>query len=230
MSANRQMPFFMAARQLCKLGGVMALATAIASCAVPPSMVPDLGDYQAAPRDLIGISSITDAYVVRTSRGTIPKLERERLAGFVKSQAANRPESLRVVLHGASIAAMSGVRRELIIDGIDPRHIAFAGPSSEPPGGIVINVERAIAVQPACPGWLDHSSAPEHNRTEPNFGCSDVSNFAAMVGDPHNLIVGASNIYHDGERGAGAVASYRADKVKDLPALNEQFTVIPAAH
>jgi len=69
-------------------------------------------------------------------------------------------------------------------------------------------------------------SAPEDNSTNPNLGCSDVTNFAAMVGDPHHLRRGASSIYTDGEVAATSVADYRADKVKELPKLaTEKFNV-----
>jgi pilus assembly protein CpaD len=82
---------------------------------------------------------------------------------------------------------------------------------------------------PGCPGWIDHVSAPEDNRPNPNLGCSDVSNLAAMVGDPHHLREGASSIYTDGEVAATSVTEYRTDKVKELPKTNEQFNVIPKA-
>jgi hypothetical protein len=50
-----------------------------------------------------------------------------------------------------------------------------------------------------------------------------------MVSDPHHLSKGASSIYQDGERAATSVANYRTDKVKNLPAINETFSVIPSA-
>jgi type IV pilus biogenesis protein CpaD/CtpE len=57
------------------------------------------------------------------------------------------------------------------------------------------------------------------NFSEPNLGCANAYNFAAMVGDPHHLDRGASSIYYLGERGAADVAAYRADKVKKLPPI-----------
>ena len=61
---------------------------------------------------------------------------------------------------------------------------------------------------------MGHPSAPTDNLTEPNFGCSNVYNFAAMVADPHHLYRGASSIYYLGQRGAADVTAYREDKVK----------------
>jgi len=215
--------------------GIALLALAVAGCVMPPpdaSQRADLGDYRAAPRDLIGVTSIGDSHVVRLGRGgSVSKVERDRLDAFIAAIATNRPESLRVSLRGrATTAQLNGVADLLVADGVNPGHIVRGDPRLGPPGAVVVAVERALAVQPNCPGWVDYASAPADNRTSPDFGCANASNFAAMVADPHHLGEPASSIYHDGERGATSVASYRADKVKDLPALNETFAVIPTAH
>jgi pilus biogenesis lipoprotein CpaD len=215
--------------------GVIMLGLLSAGCGltVPPGIEPV--DYTAAPRDLIAVGSIAESHVVQLGGGGgYPgKAERDRLDAFVTAVAANRPESLRVALRGpASPGPLKAVANQLVADGVDPKHILLVdrryGPAA-PRGTIVVEIERAIAAVPNCPGWVDHVSAPEDNRTEPNFGCSDLSNFAAMVSDPHHLSKGASSIYQDGERAATSVANYRTDKVKNLPAINETFSVIPSA-
>ena len=210
------------------------LALTVVGCGATTPPGTDLGDYTAAARDLIGVSSFTDKHLVRLSGrdGSLANGERERLAAFISDVAENRPDSLRVALHGsANPAELRAVAGALVADGIAPDDIVADrrfGSNAER-GTIVVAVERAIAIDPNCPGWADHVAAPADNRSSPNFGCSDVSNFAAMVADPHQLREPASRIYHSGERGASSVASYRADKVKELPPLNESFTVI-AAH
>ncbi len=214
--------------------GMLSLVLAGCGTTAPPSALGpvDLGDFQAAPRDLVRVEGFSDSHLVRLDRtaGYVGKIERERLAAFIAHVAANRPESLRVVLRGAATQAqLKGVADLLVADGVDPTHIARTDLRSGPPVArqtIVVAVERAIAVLPDCPGWINHVSAPEDNSTNPNFGCSDVTNFAAMVGDPHHLRQGASSIYTDGEVGATSVADYRADKVKELPKLStEKFSV-----
>jgi pilus biogenesis lipoprotein CpaD len=218
---------------------VLALLLAGCGTTTPPGI--DLGDYEAAPRDLVRVASIIDSHRVRLGRnGYVSRSERDSLAAFVAYIAANRPESLRVALRGpATLAQFRAVAALLAADGVDPRTIVRAdrrlGPhapqgsvAGSVAGNVTVAVERAVAVQPACPGWVAHISAPADNRTDPNFGCSDVSNFAAMVSDPHDLIVGDSSIYADGERAATSVANYRADKVKSLLPENEQFTIIPS--
>lgn len=212
---------------------LLGLMLAGCSATAPPGIH---GDYAGAVRDLIGAASVADNHVVYFAGkgGAVGQAERDRLASFIAGIYTNRPESLRVALRGPASAARFKVVADLLVaDGVDPRNIQRADPHLVPPapaGTVAVLVERAIAIQPACPGWFANVSAPEDNRTNSNFGCSDVSNFAAMIGDPHELRVGDASIYHDGERGANSISLYRADKVKDLPALNETFTVIPTAH
>ena len=216
--------------------GMIALILAGCGTTAPPSALGpvDLGDFQAAPRDLIRVEGFSDSHTVRLGRtGYATKLERDRLATFIADVAANRPESLRVALGGAATPAqLRSVADLLVADGVDPQHIVADKRSTPraPSGTIVVAVERAIAVLPDCPGWINHVSAPEDNSTNPNFGCSDVTNFAAMVGDPHHLRQGASSIYTDGEVATTMVTDYRTDKVaerwKDLPQINEKSNIL----
>jgi pilus biogenesis lipoprotein CpaD len=206
------------------------LAVFLVGCGTTTPSGVDLGDYQAAPRDLLRVQSIADSHVVRFGRARyLGKLEHARLDAFVVHVAANHPESLRVVLRGpATPAQFRAVADKLVADGVDPRNIARAGWRSGPPapwGTVGVAVERAVAVLPNCPGWVDHISAPMDNLTNPNLGCSDLTNFAATVADPHHLSKGASSIYFDGQRAATSVADYRAGKEKDLPPINETFAV-----
>src|SRR4051812_33242533 len=80
-----------------------ALALMLAGCVVTTT-VPwgvDPGDYQAAPRDLIAVTSDTADYMIRLDHsGAISKAERNKLAAFLAEGAFNRPESLRIVVHG----------------------------------------------------------------------------------------------------------------------------------
>ncbi len=206
--------------------GIAMLALVLAGCgttASPSAQGPvDLGDFAAAPRDLIQVESYSDSHAVRLDRaGTVGKAERDRLAAYIADVAKNRPESLRVALRGSvSPAQLRQVEGLLVAHGVNPQHIRAdrrSGPRA-PRGTIIVAVERAIAVLPDCPV------------TNPNFGCSDVTNFAAMVGDPHHLRQGASSIYTDGEVATTMVTDYRTDKVaerwKDLPQINEKSNIL----
>jgi pilus biogenesis lipoprotein CpaD len=216
---------------LCRASAGSILALMLAGCVVTTTAPwgADLGDYQDAARDLIGVTSFTASHVIRLGHGgAISEAERDRLGGFLTEIAYNRPESLRIVVHGrASPAHERAITAALVADGVSPEHILWArGGRTRPPvshGTLVLAVERAIAIAPDCPGFMGHPSAPEDNFSEPNLGCANAYNFAAMVGDPHHLYRGASSIYYLGQRGAADVTAYRTDKVKPLPRL-ESFT------
>jgi pilus biogenesis lipoprotein CpaD len=218
-----------AALRRASTGGALALALAgcVATTTTPWGV--DLGDYQDSPRDLTGVASYAVSHVIRLGRGgAIPETERDRLGSFLAEIAYNRPESLRIVAHGrASPAQERAIIAALVADGVSPEHILWGRDIGRPVarGTIVLAVERAIAIAPECPGFMGHPAAPEDNFSEPNLGCANAYNFAAMIGDPHHIYRGASSIYYLGERGAADVAAYRADKVKPLPRINQGFTV-----
>jgi pilus biogenesis lipoprotein CpaD len=211
------------------IAGVALILAACGTTTTPYGIY--LGDYQAAPRDLIAVERIGNSHAVRLAdrTGMVSKAERNRLAAFIAHISGQRPDSLRVVLRGrATPAQVRTVTNLLVADGVHPRHIARAdwhSGTAVPPGTIVVDAGRAIAVLPNCPGWINHVSAPQDNWTSPNLGCADVFNFAAMVADPHHLSEGASSIYHDGERAVANVTAYRTDQVKELPRIDPTFTV-----
>jgi type IV pilus biogenesis protein CpaD/CtpE len=210
--------------------GVLALALAGCVATTTAPWGDDLGDYQDAARDLIDVGGFAASHVIRLGHGgAISQAERNRLDAFLAEIAYNRPESLRIALRGqANPAQQSAIAAALVADGVGPEHILWLrdkhiGPPVSP-GTVAVAAERAIAIAPDCPGFMGHPTAPEDNLSEPNLGCANVYNFAAMVGDPHHLYRGASSIYYLGERGAADVTAYRADKVKRLPAINQGFT------
>ena len=143
----------------------------------------NLGDYQAPARDLVGVSIYSAEHVIRLGPGgTVSQAERNNLAAFLTTIAYNRPESVRIVVHGrATPAQRSALAAALIADGVGPEHILWARDGDlgrpVPRGTLVLAVERAIAVAPSCPGFMGHPSAPTDNLTEPNFGCSQCLQF-----------------------------------------------------
>ena len=221
-SGRRSLP---APSRRCGAMAVGLLALMLAGC-VDTTTAPwgvNLGDYQAPARDLVGVSLYSAEHVIRLGPGgTVSQAERSNLATFLTTIAYNRPESVRIVVHGrATPAQRSALAAALTADGVGPEHILWARDGDlgrpVPRGTLVLAAERAIAIAPSCPGFMGHPSAPTDNLTEPNLGCSNVSNFAAMVADPHHLYRGASSIYYLGQRGAADVTAYREDKVKRLP-------------
>ena len=168
-------------------------------------------------------------HVVRLDHGgAISKAERNKLGAFLAEVAHNRPESLRIVVHGRANAAQErAITAALVADGVSPESIIWArgghtGPAV-PRGTVVLAIERAVAIAPNCLGYTGHPAAPEDNLPEPNLGCANAYNFAAMVGDPHHLSQGASSIYYSGQRGAADVAAYRERQGKAVASDQRRF-------
>ena len=212
-----------------RVGGVAVFALMLAGLRATPTTPwgVDFGDYQAAPRDLIAVTSDTADYMVRLDHsGAISKVERNKLAAFLAEGAFNRPESLRITVHGRVEPGAGAGNHECARHrrGQPGTHYYGRGMGipapAVPRGTVVLAIERAVAIAPSCPGYIGPSPRPLRTiSTEPNLGCANAYNFAAMVSDPHHLSRGASSIYYSGQRGASDVAAYRADKVKPLPRL-----------
>jgi pilus biogenesis lipoprotein CpaD len=219
------------------LAALAAAPLALAACGttVPEGVTVDTTvDYQAPPRDVIHIELKNESHTIYVDRrtGAASLAERQRLDAFVTTFGADRPEAIHAELHGGgSGEELRSVANLMVELGVMRSKIKlFPGERStvQAPSGtdaVVIAGTRAVAVLPNCPGWLNHVAAPADNMVEPKFGCTDVSNFAAQVADPYDLIAGESSTYSEGQPAADAVAAYRTDKVKELPKSGE-FSVI----
>jgi pilus biogenesis lipoprotein CpaD len=216
--------------------GIIALSLSGCSSTAPEGFV--AADFQAAPRQILKVETRRESHTLYIDRksGQPSPLERQRLDAFIADLAGNRPEAVHVELRGAASAQqLQRVANLLLAAGVDPSNIKLLpGQSADAAGprgteAVTIAAERGVAVVPDCPGWFDHVSAPSDNKVNPNFGCSDTSNFAAMIADPKDLAKGRSTPFSDGERAANAVSDYRAGKVKDLPKEPSQFQILPSA-
>jgi pilus biogenesis lipoprotein CpaD len=191
-------------------------------------------DSRAPPRQILKVDTKSDIHTVYVDRRTgLPSaIEKQRLDAFIDDLAKDRPDALHVELRGPEpVERLQRIASLLVERGVEPHKITiFPGSNTgaAPLAGaypVAGAGGRATAVIPDCPGWVAHVAAPADNRVNPNFGCTDASNFAAMVADPKDLVRGESTPYSDGERAASAVSAYRADKVKDLP-KHDTFDVI----
>src|SRR5438309_8028026 len=75
------------------------------------------------------------------------------------------------------------------------------------PGTVRVIVSRSVAFVPGCP-FGDGNRGP--SSTSANYGCSVNSNFAAMIADPSDLVLGqAGNGIRDTGTAAKAIKVYR---------------------
>jgi pilus assembly protein CpaD len=91
------------------------------------------------------------------------------------------------------------------------------------PGTVRVIVSRSFAYVPGCP-YGDGNRGP--SSTSANYGCSVNSNFAAMIADPSDLVLGqAGNGIRDTGTAAKAIKVYRDTPptgVKGLDKVNTQ--------
>jgi pilus assembly protein CpaD len=88
-----------------------------------------------------------------------------------------------------------------------------------PPGSIRVIVSRSSAAVPNCPHW---SGRGGQNSTSSNYGCAVNSNWAAMVADPSDLVLGqAGSGTSDGANAAKAIKVYRETPPTGTKGLTE---------
>jgi pilus assembly protein CpaD len=199
------------------LGALAACAIGLAGCQEPPAPEPKL----LAEPSAIQVDKKTEAHTVMLdSAGRAGDLERRRLAAFISDIVGRDPAAVHVTIQGSQPAArLDGVAKLVVQQGIDPRKITLAV-AQGPQRSVTVLAEKYVAEAPECPAWDTGPAATNNNSTRANLGCVNLSNLAAMVADPHDLIAGNSSTKADGQTSAAAVQRYHDDKVKDLPQHN----------
>ena len=77
-------------------------------------------------------------------------------------------------------------------------------------GAVRVIVSRMTAAVPGCPDWSRRSQPEFGGSTMSNFGCGVNSNFAAMVANPEDLILGQSDSGgNDARLSCKAIKSFR---------------------
>lgn len=203
------------------------LASVLFGCAEPASPPPAV--QAAAPS--IEVHRQSETHVLQLgSDGVANPLERERLHAFIADLAGNRPDALHVTMSGSagSDARLSGVVRLLVADGIDAKKIAVVPSDARTSeGSVLVTVDRYTATAPACAPWTtDSSAASDNSAARSDLGCSDMTNFAAMLADPHDLVKSSTSADADATTAAAAVQRYHEDKVKAFLPFNG-FGVAP---
>ena len=89
-------------------------------------------------------------------------------------------------------------------------------PSGVAPDHLLVLLDRYVVTPPACPDWSDSPNTPHSNVPGSNFGCATASNFALMVDNPRDLMVGRTLAPGEGDPALGAVQRYRNEAVKPL--------------
>lgn len=94
------------------------------------------------------------------------------------------------------------------------------------PGTVRVVVSRATARVEGCPDWSRESNPEIEASAMSNFGCAGVSNLAAMVADPMDLIEPRAYEGADGTTTSKAIKSYRDQKPTGSQGVAEAATAI----
>lgn len=105
-------------------------------------------------------------------------------------------------------AAIAGVvaRFGLMVEDVGPVTAAL------PAGTARVVVTRTKISVPDCPDWRRKSNPELEASTMSNYGCATVSNIAAMVADPNDLIGGQGYTGADGHTTSRAINVFRERK------------------
>jgi pilus assembly protein CpaD len=189
------------------------MALGIAAAASTPAL--------AGPRDIPNstLESVNQPVVQRedyaidlaTYGGGVPNSELARLADWFGSLGVSYGDQIsvdqggygdpRVAQDVARVAADYG----LLISAGAPM---TAGPVQ--PGTARVVVSRAFASVPGCPNWADAADIGNRITTASNYGCAINSNFASMVANPNDLVLGQTGLAGGDAASANkAIKAYR---------------------
>lgn len=86
-----------------------------------------------------------------------------------------------------------------------------------PNNRLIVLVERYVVTPPdSCPDWTKDPVSNHGNTVASNFGCATGTNFALMIADPRDLVIGRKMGPEVGDPALAAVERFREGKPKAL--------------
>lgn len=145
-----------------------------------------------------------------SSGGALTAADRRRLQDFIYTASHGRLDAIHVDVIGIDPRARYAVARSAIRMGVTPFKVKELNAPADERYRFAVRVVavRYTALAPGCPS-LEITASPNDNHFEPTLGCSNLSNLAATVNDPRDLLVSTAVPPSDGERAAIPVARHR---------------------
>lgn len=195
----------------------------LGGCAVPQTP-PPMPTAQVPAVRAIGN---TVPFAIDPRSGAIAAEERARVVRTVAG--LGRDTTPHVTVTGPLLAppARAAVASLLGGAGVPAENVTFAPDQT---GAPALQVTTYVALAPDCGAWSDIYNGWYQNSPTEALGCSNQRNLALMLADPRDLVQGRETVPADGQRMAGAVQRYRADKVKPFVKGNSTsaFLLAPA--
>lgn len=177
-----------------------------------------------------GIDSLNQPVVQRTdyvldlptSSGGLGPVEQGRLRGWFDGLGVGYGDSVFVDEPYGGGAASNDVARVAAEYGLLLHSGAPVTPNPVQAGSVRVVVSRSTAFVPGCPN-AGAQNGP--SSTSPNYGCSVNSNWAAMVANPSDLVLGqAGALGAASDAGTKAIKVYREAPPTGTRGLNEVST------
>ena len=140
----------------------------------------------------------------------LPIAERARLRAWFTSLGLGYGDRVAVESVSSDEPVRADVARVAAEYGLLLSETAPIVPGTPEPGAIRVIVSRSVAHVPGCPFYDNHQGP---SATSSNYGCAVNTNFAAMVADPNDLVLGqAGSVTGDPATAAKAIKTYRDAK------------------
>jgi pilus assembly protein CpaD len=194
---------------------------ALVGCATPPAE--PLGAATTEAPNPIQVTLVREGHALHFApAAAIPdRLETASLNQFLAASGAAPGDT--ILIERTPPSTLKGntleVRREATLVAALTRQGLRPSVSYTPtllPGDMSLTLERYVASAPNCPNWSKTPGNDFGNTLHSDFGCSTATNLAAMIADPHDLVVGRTMGPLVGDPGSSPVHAYRAGKVAPL--------------
>lgn len=196
----------------------MVLAAALAGCAAPrTAAIPDVSDVaDRAPSVERVRVELSTAFAPASAQLTVSAAQ--RLESFLDQSDVRPNDTAYVAVPPDDPLAAARVHRlEILLAerGVGLKQVA-PPPSGVAANHVLIMVDRYIAMAPACPDWSQSPATQHVNTPRSNFGCATATDFALMIDNPRDLVMGRTPGPAGAEPAIDAVERYRTDRVKPL--------------
>ena len=196
-------------RNICSAAIAVALAAAPAAAAKVPRP-----DNRGLDTEHLPIVSRTD-YVFDALSGPsgLATGEADRLAGWFDSLGLGYGDTVTLDTSAVwrNAAPADAVNAIVASYGMLVSHDAAPVTAGRPPSGSVrVVVSRAVARVDGCPDWSVGNTPTHAGATTSNYGCASMTNLAAMIANPQDLIEGRqSSPASDAMLSVKAIKTYR---------------------
>jgi pilus assembly protein CpaD len=192
-----------------------AALAALAACAAPVPHPPAHALSETPRTPTVSLVKLTQAIHFRPGQISPDGPQQIDLTRFLRDSEAHRGDTVYIV-HGPSAVDID--RAAHLSDDLSARGLGgvVIADDTLPGGNLRVVVERYVAQGPKCPDWSQPNGDKLTNELPSDFGCSNASNLAAMIANPHDLVSGRTMGPAVGDAATRPVERYREGTIPPL--------------